>query len=106
VQDEHRKLLGWGSRLAQVQRRRAADERRRFHTLDARLDAMSPLKVMARGYGVVFRKQDRRIVRTVSQVQLGDELAIKLADADSTTMEECEEIDAQVTGIKPKSSSS
>jgi exodeoxyribonuclease VII large subunit len=106
VQDEHRKLLGWGSRLAQVQRRRAADERRRFHTLDARLDAMSPLKVMARGYAMVFRKQDRRIVRTVSQVQLGDELAIKLADADSTTMEECEEIDAQVTGIKPKSSSS
>ncbi len=106
LQEDHRRLIGWGSRLAQVQRRRAADERRRFHTLDARLDAMSPLKVMARGYAVVFRKQDRRIVRTASQVQLGDELAIKLADADSATMEECEEVDAQVTGIKPKPKSS
>ena len=104
VQDEHRRLLGHASRLAEIERRRASDEQRRFHTLEARLDAMSPLKVMARGYSVTFRKEDGRVVRSASQVQLGDELAIRLAGGDCNSLEECDEVDAQVTGVKPKSS--
>ncbi len=104
VQQEHRRLLGQASRLSEIQRRRAAEERRRFHALEARLDAMSPLKVMARGYSVAFRKSDGRVVRTASQVQVGDELAIKLGGAGCNTLEECEEVDAQVTGVRPKSS--
>src|SRR5215813_9089662 len=82
IQEEHRRLLGHASRLSEIQRRRGADEKRRFHTLEARLDAMSPLKVMARGYSVTFRKEDGRVLRRASQVKLGDELAIKLASGE------------------------
>ncbi len=105
VQDNHRHLLDLFSRLKALERERSSSEQRRFHTLGARLEAMSPLKVMARGYAVVFRAEDLRVVRTASQVGPGDSLEIKLSGAGCLTPEDCEQIDATVTAVHPKPSS-
>ena len=46
--------------------------------LAASLDALSPLKVLGRGYGLIYR--DGRIVRSVQDAAVGASLEIQLAD--------------------------
>lgn len=61
-------------------RRLLEGRRRRVAELAARLDALSPLAVLGRGYGLVRRVEDGRIVRRGSDVALDDELDLQLAE--------------------------
>ncbi|GAB2692912.1 exodeoxyribonuclease VII large subunit [Paenibacillus thermoaerophilus] len=44
------------------------------------LDALSPLKVMQRGYAIAYDEKERTLINSVRQVQLGDILKIRLTD--------------------------
>jgi exodeoxyribonuclease VII large subunit len=44
------------------------------------LDALSPLKVMQRGYSLVYRHHQNELIKSVQQVQPGDLIRIRLAD--------------------------
>ncbi|AEI41239.1 exodeoxyribonuclease VII large subunit [Paenibacillus mucilaginosus] len=44
------------------------------------LDALSPLKVMQRGYGLVYDEREQELVKSVRQVQIGDILKLRLSD--------------------------
>jgi exodeoxyribonuclease VII large subunit len=66
--------------------------------LEATLDALSPLAVLARGYSVTFRRKDGHVVRAANEVKVGDEIAIRLAPNGCRVLDDCEEIDAKVTG--------
>jgi len=46
------------------------------------LDALSPLKIMQRGYSLVYSESDQKqtLVKSLQQVQLGDKLTIQLTD--------------------------
>ncbi|WP_375772785.1 exodeoxyribonuclease VII large subunit [Archangium gephyra] len=77
-----------------------ASAQRHFQRLEGRLDAMSPLKVMSRGYAVAFRKRDGGVVRSISDVQPGEVLGIKFASNGAKTLQGCEEIEATVTSVK------
>ncbi|MBF5045561.1 exodeoxyribonuclease VII large subunit [Aggregicoccus sp. 17bor-14] len=90
--DRRARLLA-GERLAQGQ------AQAHFQRLAARLDAMSPLKVMSRGYAVAFRKADGRVVRSMADVQVGDALGVKFANGGARTLGACEEIEATVTAL-------
>jgi exodeoxyribonuclease VII large subunit len=57
----------------------------------ARLDSLSPLAVLGRGYGLVRRRADGAIVRRAGDVVVGDSLAIRLAEV---------ELDASVEAIR------
>lgn len=48
-------------------------------TLAARMDAMSPVKVLGRGYAIVLHEATGRAVREPSEVQPGDRLDIRVA---------------------------
>lgn len=48
----------------------------------ARLDALSPLRVLDRGYAIAVDPQSKRAVRKVSEVEAGDRLRIKVSDGD------------------------
>src|SRR5215831_12687693 len=102
VQDAHRRLLSYSARLSELGRKQTSGEQGRFRTLEARLEAMSPLKVMARGYAVVFRSRDQSVIRSASQVEVGEGLEIKVAGAGCQTPEDCEQIDATVTRTRSK----
>ncbi|MCS7461634.1 exodeoxyribonuclease VII large subunit [Paenibacillus doosanensis] len=44
------------------------------------LDALSPLKVMQRGYGLIYDEGEKKLVKSIQQVQIGDVLKVRLMD--------------------------
>ncbi|HWS43252.1 MAG TPA: exodeoxyribonuclease VII large subunit [Pseudoflavonifractor sp.] len=54
-------------------------ERSRFARLAAALDAMSPLKVLGRGYAIA-QKDDGGVVRSVKEITPGERLTLRLSD--------------------------
>jgi exodeoxyribonuclease VII large subunit len=61
-------------------RRHAADLRTR--ELAGRLDALSPLGVLARGYAVCWNEARTSIIRSASAVRPGDGVRVTLADGE------------------------
>jgi exodeoxyribonuclease VII large subunit len=54
----------------------------RFAAVSARLDALSPLAVLARGYAIVYREPERVIVRRAREVRPGDALRLRVAEGE------------------------
>lgn len=67
------------NRLAAAQNQDLARRRQQFVGMTAKLDAMSPLKVLARGYAMV-QAEDKRVLRSVEQVCPGDRIQITVSD--------------------------
>jgi exodeoxyribonuclease VII large subunit len=67
------------NRLISAENQNIARNTQRYVALTAKLDAMSPLKVLTRGYSMV---QDGRgeVIRSVSQVEPGETIGISLSD--------------------------
>ena len=67
------------SRLLSAQSGNVAKARQRFVAQVSKLDAMSPLKVLTRGYAMVA-KEDGTIVRSVSDVRPREPIAVRVSD--------------------------
>jgi len=67
------------NRLLSAQTRYVAQSRQRFVAQVSKLDAMSPLKVLTRGYAMVA-KEDGTIVRSVSDVKPKEPIAVRVSD--------------------------
>lgn len=65
--------------LASLAERQVAQRRQRFAALCAALDAMSPLRVLARGYAVV-RTADGTVLRRAGEVSTGDTVGVTLSE--------------------------
>lgn len=72
--------------------RRLDRDRRRLSEVATRLDALSPLAVLGRGYALARRESDGRIVRAAADVVLGDRIELRLASG---------QIGAEVTRLEP-----
>jgi exodeoxyribonuclease VII large subunit len=70
-----------GRLLAAVTNRRHRAERQ-AGTLAARLDAMSPLAVLGRGYALCWNDARTSIIRSVAQVREGDRVRVTLAEGE------------------------
>jgi len=78
---DHRQRLGDAhQRAVAAIARRLAEKREVFGALAARLDVLSPLGTLARGYAVVRTLPERRVVRGVRSVAEGDGVEVLLAD--------------------------
>ncbi len=78
--DDQRMLLDYQrERLAHGLRGALSQERERFTRLAATLDAISPLKVLARGYAIP-KREDGQVLRSVKDVHSGDRLELRLSD--------------------------
>ena len=66
-------------RLASAQDRVLHLQKQRFISSTAKLDAMSPLKVLTRGYAMV-QTQGREVVRSLKQVAPGDAILVTVSD--------------------------
>lgn len=56
------------------------ESRHRWTVQLRQLDALSPLKVMQRGYSLAYDEQQKRIIKSIRQVQPGDMIRIRLTD--------------------------
>jgi exodeoxyribonuclease VII large subunit len=77
------------ARLAHAARRRVERPAQRLAVLGSRLDALSPLKILARGYSVVLH--EGRAVTDAGVLAEGDALRVRLDRG---------EVDATVTGVR------
>ena len=81
------------NRLSASQERLLARTNQRFVGCVAKLDAMSPLKVLSRGYAMA-QGEDGRVLRSVSQTELGQKITVRFSDGS---------VSATVTSIKEAS---
>jgi exodeoxyribonuclease VII large subunit len=82
-----RRILSETQRLDELSRRMVSSlihriELQSSHVkgLMRRLEALSPLAVLARGYAVVTRKEDGRVISQVGQVKTGAPIQVRVAD--------------------------
>ena len=66
-------------RLVAAQERITGRSRNRFAACTAKLDALSPLKVLGRGYSIT-QNENGTVLRSVSHAAVGDKVRITLAD--------------------------
>lgn len=66
-------------RLAAAEERNLSKCRQNFVALTAALDAMSPLRVMSRGYAIAERN-DGAVVRSMDMLNAGDSITLRLLD--------------------------
>lgn len=81
------------NRLSASQERLLAQRNQRFVGCVAKLDAMSPLKVLSRGYAMA-QGEDGRVLRSVSQTEPGQKITVRFSDGS---------VSATVTSIKEAS---
>ena len=83
VQDKRMELVHLQQRLGDLSAALLARKRQRFGALAASLDAMSPLKVLGRGYAVA-RNEEGRILRSWRDVSPGDRVNVTLGEGGFT----------------------
>lgn len=66
--------------LATHQRSILDRHRLRFHGLVSKLEGLSPLNVLARGYSITYRLPGKKIVTRSEEVQTGDEVSVLLSE--------------------------
>lgn len=85
------RFAGLPPTLPRVARARTAAARAALGEAAARLQALSPLAVLGRGYALARRADDGAIVRGPQDVAAGDALSVRVAEA---------ELDATVTAVR------
>lgn len=75
-----KRLQGDMKRLEQAMQSSLKERRLQLHSAIRQLDALSPLKVMARGYSLVYDEQEKRLIKSIADVQPGDLVRVKVAD--------------------------
>ncbi|MNO56543.1 Exodeoxyribonuclease 7 large subunit [compost metagenome] len=70
---------------------RLQEKKSRYVAEIRHLDALSPLKVMSRGYSLVYDEAEEHLIKSLTEVQLGDLVVIKMNDG---------QLNCQVWGMK------
>ena len=70
-------LLHVQQRLGDLAGAALSRKRQRFSTLTASLDAMSPLKVLGRGYAMA-QNESGEVLRSAQQVEVGEQVHVRL----------------------------
>ena len=79
IEQRERNLELLRNRLIAAQNSCISRKKERYISAVSKLDAMSPLKVLSRGYSMA-QTEEREILRSVSQVELGERIHIFLCD--------------------------
>ena len=73
------------NRLVSAETRTVERKNRQFIELTSKLDAMSPLKVLTRGYALV-RREDGMVLKSVRQIEPGERIKVSLSDGSLTAV--------------------
>ena len=93
------RLVARDAQLAAAARRRVTLSQGRFGGLAARLEGLSPLAVLGRGYAVTWNAERTRIIRDTDTLRVGDEVRVTLQHgAFGATVTEVTSKGDQITG--------
>ena len=92
LEQKGRELELLTNRMVSAQNNLISRKNQRYIACVSKLDAMSPLKVLTRGYAMA-QAGDGTVVRSISQVELGERITLSLSDGklSATVMEKKEE---------------
>ena len=79
LQQREKNLELLKNRMTAAQNQNSTRKNQQYIAAVSKLDAMSPLKVLSRGYAMTQNKQGD-VVRTVKQVELGERITVCLSD--------------------------
>lgn len=79
LQQRRDALSNLSGRMVAAQNKQVSFKKQRYIGLTAKLDAMSPLKVLTRGYAMA-QMEDGTVLKSVGGVQQGDFIKVSLAD--------------------------
>lgn len=79
IEQRRKNLLILQNRMFSAQNGSLARSKERYIANISKLDAMSPLKVLTRGYSMA-QTEDGQLLRSVSQVELGQRITVFLSD--------------------------
>jgi exodeoxyribonuclease VII large subunit len=85
VEERRQRLDDRSAGMRRAMLDRLKEERSRMAVLIGRLDALSPLRVMGRGYAAVEKLPERRVLRAAAEAQPGDRVAIRFHDGTLST---------------------
>ena len=98
---DKRLLLDYQSRrLVHGLDRSVSGQRERLARLAAALDAMSPLKVLGRGYAIA-QKEDGAVIASVADAEAGEEFVLRLRDGRLRSRVETQEAEIGPAGSEP-----
>jgi exodeoxyribonuclease VII large subunit len=83
IQQRKKALQMLQNRLTSAQIQQNNRKKQRFIGLTAKLDAMSPLKVLTRGYAMA-QTEDGRLIRSISDVKPQEQITVSLTDGNFT----------------------
>lgn len=78
IQYRRMKLDTLVGRMSTVYTRQLSAHKERFVGISAKLEAISPLRVLSRGYAIAYKK--KRVLRSVKEVAVGDTITVTLTD--------------------------
>ena len=82
IQTDRQRLDDFARRGISALKHRVALDRSRLQGFERRLEALNPLAVLGRGYAVVSRQADGKLVSQVRQVKTGDRLRVRVSDGE------------------------
>lgn len=82
VRQAMQQLDDYSARSLRVLEEKARERRNRLDNLNARMAALNPEAVLERGYSIVTRARDGRVVRKESQAKVGEHLHVRLASGE------------------------
>ncbi|WP_307467292.1 exodeoxyribonuclease VII large subunit [Paenibacillus harenae] len=75
-----KRLQGTSKQLEQSMSAYVKDNKKQLYSMMKQLDALSPLKVMSRGYSLVYDENERKLIKSINEVETGSFIKVKLAD--------------------------
>lgn len=85
IRDRVQRLDDLELRLCRAMRERVRHDRRLLESAACSLDALSPLKVLKRGYSITQRTNTGEVIRSATQLSPGETIATLLTDARITS---------------------
>ena len=79
LEQRHQKMELLKNRLLTAQQNGVSRKKQRYIAAVSKLDAMSPLKVLTRGYAMA-QKQDGEVLRSIHQVEAGERITVAVSD--------------------------
>lgn len=80
VNDSYLKIDSYVKRLENIISVKQKEERTKYVELVAKLDALSPLKTLTRGFSIT--EKDNKIVKSAKDLKTGDKIAVRFVDGE------------------------